>query len=52
VKLCNSRHRRDTLAPQLSQLLSFRRVNINETIHIANAEALDVVLRRLLPLGS
>jgi hypothetical protein len=52
MKLGNSGHRRNSLPPKLRQLLAFRRVDINEAVHVADAEALYVVLRKLLPLGS
>lgn len=50
MKLRHRRHSRDALAPQLSQLLSFRRVDVDEAVHVADAEALDGVRGVELPL--
>jgi hypothetical protein len=46
------RHRRNALPTELRQLLAFSSVDIDEAIHIADAEALNAVLGKLLPLGS
>jgi hypothetical protein len=49
------RHGRDSgnaFASKLRQLLSFGGVYVHEAIHVADAEALDAVLGKLLPLGS
>jgi len=52
MKLRNRRHSRNPLAPQLRQLLALCCVDIDEAVHVADAEALDVVLGVLLPLCS
>jgi hypothetical protein len=52
MKLCDRRHSRDPLAPELRQLFPFCGVDIHEAIHITNAEPIDAVLGRLLPLCS
>lgn len=46
------RHSGNTLATQLRQLLSLAGVYIDKAVHVADAEALDVVAGELLPLGS
>ena len=48
----NGGHSSDTVTTQLCQLLALRGVDIDETVHISDAEALDVVLWVLLPLGA
>ena len=50
MELSYSRHRRDAIAAQLRQLLALRRVDIDEAIHVADAKALNAILRELLPL--
>jgi hypothetical protein len=45
-------HRRDAVASKLCQLLSFGRVDIDEAVHVTNAEPLNAILRKLLPLCS
>jgi hypothetical protein len=45
-------HCRNTFASKLRQLLAFRGVNIDEAVHVANAEPLNAILRKLLPLCS
>ena len=52
MKLGHRRHRSDAFASKLRQLLAFSGVNIDEAVHIADAKALNTVLRELLPLGS
>jgi hypothetical protein len=52
MELCNSRHRRDAITTELRQLLAFRGVDVHEAVHVSNTEALYIVLRGLLPLGS
>jgi len=52
MKLGHRRHSRNALAAQLRQLLAFCGVDIDEAVHVADAEALDVVLGVLLPLCS
>jgi hypothetical protein len=52
MKLRHRRHSRDAVATQLRQLLALGRVDIHEAVHVADAEALDAVLRVELPLGA
>lgn len=52
VKLRNSRHGSDARSTQLSQLLASGGVNIDKTIHVADAEPLDIVRRVKLPLSA
>jgi hypothetical protein len=44
------RYSRNALSSQLGQLLSLHGVDIDETVHISNAEALDIVTGSELPL--
>lgn len=46
------RHSGDALATQLRQLLSLACIHVDKAVHVADAEALDVVAGELLPLGS
>jgi hypothetical protein len=50
MKHRNSGNSRDTLSTKLRQLLPFRGVDVDEAIHVADAETLDVVARCELPL--
>jgi hypothetical protein len=50
MKLCNSRHRRDTITTKLRKLLALRSENVNETIHVANTKTLDAIGGVSLPL--
>lgn len=52
MELRNSRHRSDAIAAELGQLLSLGSVNVDEAVHVADAEPVDVVLRAELPLRS
>lgn len=52
MKLRNGRHGRDAFTAQLSELFSLGGVDIDETIHVADAEFLDAVWRMELPLWS
>jgi|TARA_R110002003_G_scaffold63_7_gene5851 hypothetical protein len=45
-------HCSDAFASKLRQLLAFGGVNVDEAVHIANAESLYAILRILLPLCS
>jgi hypothetical protein len=47
-----SRHRSNAFTSQLRQLFAFRSVQVNETVHVTDAKALNAILRKLLPLGS
>ena len=42
----------NAFASKLRQLLSFGGVYVHEAVHVADAEAVDVVAGELLPLGS
>lgn len=46
------RNSRDTIAAKLGKLIPRTTVNIDEAVHVSNAEALDVRLRVQLPLRS
>lgn len=50
MKLRNTRYSSDTFTSQLSKLLAIRSIHINESIHVSNDEALDVVGGLELPL--
>ena len=50
MKLRNSRHGRDALAAQLSQLLPLGGINVDEAVHVADAESLHAVRGMELPL--
>jgi len=50
--LRHGRHRRDALPSQVCQLLSFGCVNVDEAVHVADAETLDRVWGVELPLGA
>lgn len=52
MKNSHRRHSRNALPAQLRQLISLPAVDIHEPIHISDAEALDMRLRVLLPLGA
>lgn len=52
MKLCNRRHSSDTIAPELSYLMAFSRVDVDEAVHVSDDEFLDIVLGAGLPLGS
>lgn len=52
MELRDRRHGRDAIATQLSQLLPFRGVDVDEAVHVPDAEALDAVAGMLLPLCS
>jgi hypothetical protein len=52
MKLRHGRHRRDALPSQLCQLLPFGCVNVDEAVHVADAETLDRVWGVKLPLGA
>lgn len=52
MELRDGRHSADALAAELGDLLPFARVDVDEAIHVADAEALDAVLRLQLPLSS
>lgn len=52
MKLRHGRHRRDALPSQLCQLLPFGCVNVDEAVHVADAETLDRVWGVELPLGA
>jgi hypothetical protein len=52
MHVSHRRHCCYLIAPKLSQLVSTGTVDIDETIHVSNTEALDVGLRILLPLGT
>lgn len=46
----NRRHGGDTVPSELGELVSGRAVDVDEAVHVADAEALDVGLWVLLPL--
>lgn len=46
------RNSRDTVAAKLGKLISRSAVDVDEAVHVSNAEALDVRLWVQLPLGS
>lgn len=50
MELRDRRHGGDAVATQLGQLLPFRRVDVDEAVHVPDTEALDAVARTLLPL--
>ena len=50
MKLRNSRHSSDPISSKLRDLLSLGSKDINEAIHVADAESLYAVLGLLLPL--
>lgn len=52
MELSDGRNGGDAVAAKLCQLLAFRSVDVNETIHVANAEPLDGVGRLCLPLST
>lgn len=52
MELRDRRHGRDAIATQLRQLLPFRGVDVDEAVHVPDAEALDAVAGMLLPLRS
>jgi len=52
MELCNCWHRSDAIPTQLRQLLALCGININESVHVADAEPLHAILRELLPLCS
>lgn len=52
MELSDGGHGGDALAPELRELFPLGRVDVDETVHIADAETLDVVLGLGLPLGS
>ena len=52
MELGHRRHSSDAIAAQLRQLLSLTSVDVDEAIHIADAETLYVVSGELLPLRS
>jgi hypothetical protein len=50
VEDSNSRDSCNSIAAELGKLITAAAVDINETIHVSNAEALDRGLRIQLPL--
>lgn len=50
VELGDGRHGRDVIAAQLGQLVTSRGVDVDEAVHITDAEALHPVRGRKLPL--
>lgn len=52
MELRDRRHGRDAVPAQLRQLLAPGRVDVDEAVHVADAEALDRVRRAQLPLGA
>jgi hypothetical protein len=52
MELRDGRYSRNAFATKLRQLLAFRGVDIDEAVHVSDAETLDVILRELLPLGT
>jgi len=50
MELCNTGYGSDALTSQLSKLLSIRCVDVYESIHVSDDEALDVVGGLELPL--
>lgn len=52
MELRNSRHSSDAITPELGQLLPLGGVDIDEAVHVADAEPVDVVPRVELPLRS
>jgi hypothetical protein len=50
VKHSNSRHSSYSIAAELGKLITAAAVDINKTVHVSNAEALDRRLRVQLPL--
>ena len=52
MELRHSRDRRDAFTAQLCELLATSGVNVNEAVHVADAEPLDRVGGGLLPLGA
>lgn len=52
MELGHRRHGGDGVAAQLGQLVTRRRVDVDEAVHVADAEALHPVRGRELPLRS
>lgn len=52
MELGDRRHSGDALAAQLSELLSFGGVDVDEAVHVPDAETVDRVGWVALPLGS
>lgn len=52
MELRDRRHGRDAVPAQLRQLLAFGCVDVDEAVHVADAEALDRVRGAQLPLGA
>lgn len=52
MELGDRGHGRDAFTAQLRQLLALGRVDVDEAVHVADAEALDAVAGELLPLGA
>lgn len=46
------RHRRNSITPELSELVAACAVDVDKAVHVADAEALDWRLGVLLPLGA
>jgi len=52
MELCYSRHSRNPTPTQLRKLLAFRRVDIDEAVHVPDAKPLHPVRGLQLPLGT
>ena len=52
MELSHGRHGGDAFAAQLRQLLSVGGVDVDEAVHVADAEAVDRIGRVELPLGA
>lgn len=52
MKTRRRRHSRDALAAELGELVAGGAVDVDEAVHVADAEALDGGLRVCLPLGA
>lgn len=48
----HGRHGGDALTIKLGELVARRAVDVDEAVHVSDAEALDGGLRVLLPLGA